>query len=69
MPLNRVRLYIADFKVLVADMDWNVAALIHQFRRGLHANFQTDLVREGVTQDLEVSSKCYILIDWHSEEL
>lgn len=66
---RRMQLYIADFKSLAADAGWNESALIDQFKHGLHADIQTELVRQGVPQDLEELFQTCLLIDARLQEL
>lgn len=63
---RRVRLYLAPFKFLVADANWNKAALIDQFRQGPHNNIWTELVRQGVPWNL---GQLYQLARFHLEEM
>ncbi|KAG8140109.1 hypothetical protein E2320_002859 [Naja naja] len=66
---RRVQMYIADFKLLAAEANWNESALIDQFKHGLHSDIQSELEKQGVPRNLDELFHSCLLIDVHLEEL
>ncbi|KAG8138832.1 hypothetical protein E2320_001621 [Naja naja] len=48
---QRLRLYIEEFKLFAADLNWNELSLITQFKHGLNDRTENELIRQGVPPD------------------
>lgn len=66
---RRDRLYIVEFKLTTADLDWNEAALIAQLRQGPNAQISPELIRQGVSQNLGKIYHLCVIIHSHVEEI
>ncbi|KAK9399861.1 PEG10: Retrotransposon-derived protein PEG10 [Crotalus adamanteus] len=66
---RRDRLHIVEFKLTIADLDRNEAALIAQLRQGLNAQISPELIRQGVSQNLGKIYHLCVIIHSHVEEI
>lgn len=62
-------MYIVEFKLTTADLNWKEAALIAQLRQGLNAQISPELIRQGVSQNLGKIYQLCVIIHSHVEEI
>ena len=66
---RRVVSYIADFKVLAADLQWNEFALKALFKEGLDKQIKDELVRQGMPQTLDALYQFCVVVDSRLQEI